>query len=369
MQLDKLFKVPFYKGELGLELEVEAKKKLPWSVGHGWLSKPEGSLRGNNLEYVSGVPVFNNEDKRRMIDALIKTIEPSQPVMSNRTSLHVHVNVQKFPMAHVYTAMCAYWLVENLLIKFCGEEYREGNHFCLRASDAEWIVKTQIDNLKGNKPFRTETLTRGMRYSALNTVAVPSFGSLEFRAMRGTTDPNLIDAWSSELHRLVYKTRKKFETPSQFMDNYFSFTKEELLGTLFSKEFAKWLMTFKHWQDLIQENDGLVCELAYAVDWDKYEWRKKPTFKKKPSRPHFTEEIVEDFGAEIHHHPPEDLLVADPVVTGNTRNFLNVEDSGTWAGQWVDVAPAEPPQDFDRDAFQQAIDAFRLQQQLNRNRG
>jgi len=311
MQVDKYFDVPFYKGELGLELEVEAKKALPRFINEmGWTSKAEGSLRGHNMEYITINPVYNNVEKRKMVEHLVNVLAPSEPIIATpRTSLHVHVNVQKFSLQQVYTAICAYWLLENLLTKFCGEEYREGNHFCLRATDAEWIVRAHINDLKTNRPFFTEMMNRNLRYGGLNTAAVPRFGSIEFRSMRGTVDPNLIDMWSSELHRLVFRTKKSFANPAEFMDRYFAFTKEELLGLLFSKDFAGELMKIDGWSDLIKENDGLVCELAYAVDWDKYEVKNPlaDATARGRARPRPRRDPIEQVNELLRNHaaPPE----------------------------------------------------------------
>lgn len=273
----KFFKLPFYRGDLGLELEVEAKQPLPTNGDIGrlqnmWYAKREGSLRGYNMEYITQGNIFNNPNKTKHINWLIDTLKPYQPIPdSPRTSLHVHVNVQRYTLNQVYACMVGYWLLENLLTKFCGPT-REGNHFCLRACDAEWIVRKQVEAVSQHGyPFYSEVHNKNLRYSGLNTAAVPRFGSLEVRSMRGVMEPKIIDMWSSELQRMFSRIKTKFNNPSALMDTYFAFSKEQFINLLFSKAFVKELKTIKGWEGLIEENEGLVCSLAYCVNWDSWE--------------------------------------------------------------------------------------------------
>lgn len=268
MQVDKMFPVVFHEGEIGLELEVESKKnRLPLISDNMWTTKNEGSLRNFGMEYVSIGALWNNVEKAKHIHNLIKKL-PIKDVDkdSPRTSLHVHVNVQKYSIEQLYTLMCAYWLFENILVKFSGPE-REGNHFCLRLSDAEYLMKQVLKDLKANTHFHTMRVNRHLRYSAMNLASIPMFGSVEFRSMRGTVDPDLIDFWSSELHLLCFRAKKLFTNPAELMDRYFALSKEEFMSAFFSTEFCRHLKAIKNWKDLISENEGLLCELAYVKDW------------------------------------------------------------------------------------------------------
>lgn len=273
-----------YEGDLGLELEVEGSGPLPRIRTKVWGTKGEGSLRlhGNEYYTTGETPIFNNADKREYIYRLTDKLQEAPVIKdSPRTSLHVHVNVQKLNIVHVYSLACSYWLFENLLTKFCGERLREGNYFCLRLQDAEQTIHILCSDLKRRRAFLDFIDNPGheMRYSGINFASIPKFGSVEFRSMRGVIDPKVIDLWSSELHNLTLSSARF--SPSQLMDKYFYATKNDFMHEFFSPEFCKMLQEFKHWEKLIEENEGAICELAYLEDWDKLEV-KKPQFGFRP---------------------------------------------------------------------------------------
>lgn len=271
--IQEYFKLDPFEGEVGLELELESEKEWKYIDAPNWLAKHEGSLRGHAMEFVTGRGLFNDRSKLPHIKALTDKLPVENlDIDSPRCSLHVHVNMQKKTLTETLTAMCAYWLVENLLTKFCGE-HREGNLFCLRLQDAEGILKHLCADIKQRQPFVTLLSGRedlAWRYGAMNVTALQTFGSLEFRAMRCIVDPVLIDMWSSELCHLC-NIGKRIATPSEFFDQVFAQPKEYIMYLLFREEFRQKLMDIRHWKDMIEENIGAVCSMAYAADWKTWE--------------------------------------------------------------------------------------------------
>ena len=261
-------------GHVGLELEVEAKYELPSATPRCWLAKPEGSLRGHAMEYVTDGPIKCDLDKFGKIKALTDLINDSKYQVdkeSPRTSLHVHVNVGQLTPVQMWTSATAYWLCERLLMKYCGADMREGNLFCLRLADADGVIKVSCKDLKGKQPFRVIN-TDKIRYSSQNLNAVPKFGSIEYRGMRGVTDPVIIDTWSDELYKMV-TSAKKYSDPADLLDKFANLDKKDFLKSLFSNSFVDTLVQVPNWRQLMDADVGRLVELGYFHDWN--EWSTK----------------------------------------------------------------------------------------------
>lgn len=270
------------RGDLGLELEVEAMDSLPDVTDLGWTTKNDGSLRYIGKEYITSSPIKNDDHKAKKIAYLVDTIKRDGRRVqdgSHRTSFHVHRNVSNWEAHMPWNAAVCYFLFENLLMKYCGK-HREGNQFCLRIKDATSMIDVLKNDIKGstkkkpNTPFSSFN-EADIKYAGLNMKAIANYGSIEFRGMRGSLDPNVLDSWSSALASMTEKAAVEFKDPSQLMDTYFGHEPIEFFGKFFTKDFGKELLKLggDRATDLIQENEPLVCELAYSVDWD--QWKKK----------------------------------------------------------------------------------------------
>ena len=328
--IKELLNVPIYGGDLGLELEVESKAPLPRVRTKVWGSKREGSLRFFGMEYYTTgeTPILNDEKKLQYIQFLVNKFNQDEIIQNSpRTSLHVHVNVQNHDIINVYALACAYWLFENLLIKYCGEGLRSGNYFCLRLADADAIISLLCKDIKEQSWFRSFNENEGeLRYSAINFASIPKFGSVEFRAMRGTHDAHIIHQWSSELHNLV--TASKHFTPSQLLDRYYYSTKEEFLSLFFSPAFSQLLTQYNNWEKCVEDNEGAVCELAYLEDWDKFnvepkEFKRRKRFVVPPEEEEPNPEEMERILEQLHQ---EQLHQDDPLP--NNPEWMFQEGEG-----------------------------------------
>lgn len=269
-------------GDVGLELEVEAKNPLPIINEKSWKTKADGSLRGFGAEYISKGPIPANKTKLERIQYLCDKINAPEigvDAESPRTSFHVHVNVSNFTPVQVWTAATSYWLIENLLMRHCGHD-REGNLFCLRLADAEAAIgAAQADLVKPDRPFKA--FNDRYRYMALNLKPVREFGSIEFRGMRGATNAALLDQWSTACHELVRNSVDRYNSPAAVVDA--AFRGVDLPEKLLGMDFVRTLkLNNPDWSTLIEDNIGLVAEIAYATDWDKYEKQVDEAAQKKP---------------------------------------------------------------------------------------
>lgn len=205
------------KGDIGIEIEVEGNKFKKQDIPQPWAYHKDGSLRGqDNAEYVLINPITFDQVEDS-IKILWKMFEDYGSVLdeSNRTSVHVHLNVQGFHLNRLTSFMALYFCVEELLTAWCGE-HRVGNLFCLRAQDAPSIV-SKIKRFiveDGAQP-----LSEGLHYAGFNAHALFKFGSVEIRTLRGATDPKVILEWIGMLRHL-YDLSASFPDPRDVCDGF-----------------------------------------------------------------------------------------------------------------------------------------------------
>lgn len=278
------------KGNIGIEIEVEAAEALPEVKNDSWVSHHEGSLRAlGNMEYVTNGPLVISEVPKALKDiyTLLKPYKVDHK--SHRASVHVHSNVLYHTPIQYWNMAVSYWLTEELLFDFCGDN-RKGNCFCLRLNDAEGVIKHCLEDLRSDTPFRRMGGRDQIRYSGQNLEATSKFGSIEYRGMSFTLDPEKISTWTTGIHDLNVNS-KDFKSPDLLMDSYFSSDPEDFLSRLFNKDFVNILTKSPLWKEKLQENEGILCELAYVHDWEK--WVSRIEKKREKNIP--LEEPVEEF--------------------------------------------------------------------------
>lgn len=273
------------RGDVGIEIEIEAEKELPALEEKNWRAHKDPSLRGNCMEYVTAnpIPLSTVEDT---LSNLFKRIEPSKLIPSFRTSVHVHKNMLKYSPLQAWNAICAYWILEDLLFNFCGES-RKHSTFCLRLRDGLAVMEHCLEDLKGDYPFKSFKFNDQVRYSGINLSALRKFGSVEFRGMRGTTDMKLVQTWVEELSKLVDVAAVQFEHPEELLDVFFNEDKEKFVSRFLSFNFTEQLFKLDpKWIDTIQDGAERVLPVAYACDWGK--WTKKMEEKFESEKGNYT---------------------------------------------------------------------------------
>lgn len=201
------------KGKVGIEIEVEgANLPDPDTIPSPWVFHNDGSLRGKeNAEYVLANPV-EFEDVPAALETLWSRFDKSKSILddSNRTSVHVHLNVQSFFFNRLTSLMALYFAFEEVLTEWCGD-HRVGNLFCLRAKDAPAILSSIRRFIESDG---RNMIHDGHHYAGLNANALHKFGSLEFRSLRGCSKPDVILDWVRILERL-YVLSGEFEDPRE----------------------------------------------------------------------------------------------------------------------------------------------------------
>lgn len=278
----------FVKGIVGIEVEVEGNKfpKPPESDGTDvpvqmpalkqWSYVDDGSLRGkekggDDAEYVLTSPI-DFDEVPAALDALYGSLKDYGSVIreSTRTSIHIHLNVQTFFLNRLTSLMALYITFEEVLTEWCGE-HRVGNLFCLRAKDAPALVSQIRRFIRANMEA---PLQNHNRYAGMNASSISKLGSLEFRALRGVPEPEVIKKWVEILRRL-YEVSAEFPDPRDICGNFSGMGPlaffQSILGDQTPVIRAGIDYTDERVSASIFEGVRMAQDLCYSRDWSKFE--------------------------------------------------------------------------------------------------
>lgn len=210
----------------GFELEVEG-ENLPVEV-NGFRVKQDGSLRGENQEYIFAKPA-SLEKAKKLLSTLEESFKKgeSQLNFSFRTSAHVHLNVMHLTWPEINKILYMLFLFENALVHYCGPT-RKGNRFCLRMQDAYSKVN-EFERLVSHYEINRQD---SVKYSAINLGTIRIYGSIEIRCMRGTIDQAVLEPWFDTL-KLIYDKALTYKSMQDI---------EEAFLKIGAKEFAKLIL-------------------------------------------------------------------------------------------------------------------------------
>lgn len=261
-------------GDVGIEIECEG-KKIQVLDGKYWKTEQDGSLRGRFPDEASEFVLKKPIDVKEVIPAMEELINHQKDAKLDfgyRTSVHVHVNVQDLTSDELMNFIYTYLLLEEPLVNFCGRE-RKGNRFCLRVQDAEGFVFTLADVFRQGVPAAIRLDENSIRYSSLNIASLRKYGSIEFRAMRGNMDAELINIWCNSLVSLR-EFSKQFKEPKDvvraFLDHDPKDFMKEALGEWYS------YYTYPRMVKEIQRSYSLSLDLPFA--FKSYKEPEKPVY-------------------------------------------------------------------------------------------
>lgn len=262
---------PGTTGDIGIEIECEGNKFQKQNLPGLWTYHQDGSLRGeDNAEYVLRKPIRFDEVPGE-IDKLWEMFENYGTVLddSNRTSVHIHLNMLKFHLNRMCSFFGLYFIVEELLTQWCGE-HRVGNLFCLRARDATGIITCLKKFIQND--MQTE-ITQGFHYAGLNANALHKFGSIEIRTLRGVMDKRTILHWVAILRRL-YELSAEYPDPRQVVEGFSgegpSAFLEKVLGPLTGVVVNEIGWGNTQINASVYHGVRLAQDLCYCRDWSDY---------------------------------------------------------------------------------------------------
>lgn len=249
-------------GDVGVEIEVEG-LRLPQGDKY-WRREQDGSLRGaENAEYVLRTPLTLHQLKMAL-KSLAMGYKKNESVVDDsvRAGVHVHINVQDLNIIQLYNYLTLYLVFEELLTKFCGKS-REGNLFCLRACDAEFLIQA-LQYAAQNRRWRT-LVTDDLRYASVNVKALGNYGSLEFRAMRSTKDFDVIQTWAEILVLLREKAKEFFE-PTDIINGFSEGESSTFLDRIFG-QYAHIFKAYDGYEKALVRGVRIAQEVAFCTNW------------------------------------------------------------------------------------------------------
>lgn len=273
MFIKEIFGKKDVPGDVGIEIEVEAKQYLPGYDEQGiWTAINDHSLRGISKEYISAKP-FKKEEVKANVIHLNDMLKSCGPQFSRRTSVHAHVNVQNLTPIQVWNVVTGMWIVEPLLFHFAGQE-RKGNLFCLGLDDAEYILDSCMYNIKTNRFVDGFSQDMG-KYSATNLCNIRSLNTIENRMLKGTINPEVISMWTDNLVTMRDQLSTKYRNPCDIGDAFFATKKPlDFLEEFVSPEMFKFFLTVPDHEEVFKDSFYTVCQFIYCtMDWD--EWQSK----------------------------------------------------------------------------------------------
>jgi len=267
------------KGKFGIEIEVEG-DLLPREdgdddlLGHTWRVESDGSLRGrDSAEYVINEPVSLSGAKKalRVLQDAYKN-RGSIVNESIRAGVHVHLNIQSYTPLELLTFATTYYILEDLFVHWSGEG-RVGNHFCLRASDAPYVI-TKLREACAKKDWR-HLNTDNIRYASLNWNSMFKYGSVEFRSMRSTATLSDIYRWVQLIDQLT-KGAAKFNNPKDVIHGMSEFEGPQRFLEHVMGDMAK---EFENFKDVsLIDSMRVVQPMAQMINWQNFNKEKVNPF-------------------------------------------------------------------------------------------
>ena len=164
-----------------------------------WKSVEDGSLRNSGREFVS-IPL-KGKSVPFAIQILSKFLNNTNACIghefSERTSVHIHMNVQDMTVGELMSLIYTYLIVEPLLYNFVGND-RVNSIFCIPITQSCLTreLKKAIKFLEdGDVANCLHELSGWMKYTGFNLSPINKFGTVEFRHMYGTIDEPTLVNW------------------------------------------------------------------------------------------------------------------------------------------------------------------------------
>jgi len=316
------FRIPeraHYKGTFGVELELEG-TFVPRLNLLGWRCEEDGSLRKSNAEYVFSKPcTFNGTGIK--VRRLFKALEENQAVISDskRAGSHLHVNMQDFTLKQMWTFYTLCLLFENGLVEYCGKE-RVGNLFCLRTADCQRVLERVKAAL--NRGSLMNLKTDAIRYSAINLKSLFSYGSIEFRCMKTTTDIDYFMYWVGAIEAIRLSV-SKFSDPKDVVSQFSLHGWEGMCKMI--------LPDHERITNLISEDDAREAmwraqEVAYAGDWHQTE-ENLGSVQWVDKKDLFNDKQRAEFKKVMNPTPPPPMPHPENVkINGRAPKFVVIDD-------------------------------------------
>lgn len=172
---------------MGIELELEnIRDWSDWEYGP-FIRKEDGSLRNSGSEFVS-LPL-GSLALSYYVEDFYKRNRVNASHISERCSVHVHLNCQDLSIEQVASLCKVYQVFERMLFNFVGDD-RDKSIFCV-----PWHQTNITSREIFTTPLRIGNFKSWYKYTALNLLPLFSYGTIEFRHMAGQPSYEPIVQW------------------------------------------------------------------------------------------------------------------------------------------------------------------------------
>lgn len=210
---------------VGIEIEVENIDSIV-NTDYYWQGKEDGSLRNHGAEFAS-IPL-RVKQAEFALDFLNKSLtEFNKPEFSNRTSVHIHLNVRDMTWEQIKILVIIYAMYERHFFHQVGTR-RESSIFCVplyKTHQLKHFMQNEVGSVKAWHKYNAINLG-----TILGSDSCQKFGTIEFRHLFGTMDTKFIVNWINQilclrqevmnttLPKLLEKLRRINTTSEYFAD-------------------------------------------------------------------------------------------------------------------------------------------------------
>jgi hypothetical protein len=275
-----------YDGDVGIEIETESVAAYNAPLLKYWEAKGDGSLHDFGIEYVSKGALARGEELRNALvewDTKINNKFKLKPD-SFSTSVHIHINFMNKSWLTLANALTTYYLMENILIRFCGPS-RRSNLFCMPLCDAEGILEDVLRVVRniGFCKYNGLGIAQDIgKYAALNPCTLTRFGTMEVRSLEGTLDIDRIELWVNLLLKIVDFASVKGRKPGDIV-RMADQDRGEMVFTVFG-DLARAFDKIPNQNALIAKNLYFAAKIAGASRFTDDQWgfpKPKKVYKEK----------------------------------------------------------------------------------------
>lgn len=175
-----------------VELFTEKCPFVSWEI--------DNSLRNHGFEFKTAPAT--KEQQLSWNEELFSKLEYGEDAFSSRTSIHIHVNVRNLSEHQCKEMILLYAMLEPLFMNFVGKE-RESSIYCVPLNYTYLPTKYNLPLVELRRSWH--------KYTALNILPLckdelylHGLGTIEFRHLFGTDNPEIFFKWISTLESLFY---------------------------------------------------------------------------------------------------------------------------------------------------------------------
>lgn len=315
---------------MGMELEIEHADE-GWRVA-GMDVTTDGSLRGGGLEFIT--KPMTGSVLHYVLETFFNKAMPKEHCYSDRTSIHVHANVQDLTTEQLTSVLLLYQVFENQLFRFAGQD-RDKNIFCVPWSQTAYTYNIGQRIVHGT----VAVASRWAKYTALNLAPICAQGTIEFRHMPGTANLKHIDDWCNLIGCLFACARK--ESLSDLEKELCALNTNSQYHGFVDKVFGQWAQLLKFPGFEIDLEDGVLNAKYMLLENEVVAENQQERVNAALAE---LERVAVGFGREAEPEEP-------PVAVGpDAERWWNVDDLAQAPirredGRFIRPAPIAPQRD------------------------